>query len=136
MAQKKASMTPIRHRSAWIWLAIAAMAVATLARAQAGIQSATAYTHPVLEFLGAHGDASAATVGGPRMLLRTSRQTRAVLFSGAGPRAWNAILPVLFIGLVAPLSLIPAKGAQCVGRAPSAPLLPFRFQRPPPQLLF
>ncbi|MGO9436948.1 MAG: hypothetical protein ACLPH3_09180 [Terracidiphilus sp.] len=134
-------MPATRHRNAWIWLAIAAMAVASLARAQAGIQIATAYANPVLEFLSAHQSAGAHATGVPRHFERRSiRQvTGASLFSSAGhgadSGAWEAILPVLFIGLVAPLSLISPRSAHSLGRAPSAPALPFSFQRPPPSLL-
>ena len=45
-------------------------------------------------------------------------------------------MPVFFIGLIAPLSLIAPRAALCLGRAPSAPALPFLFQRPPPSFLF
>jgi hypothetical protein len=129
-------MTSTRHRNAWIWVAIAAMAVATLSRAQAGIQNASAYTNPVLEFLAGHPSAGAEPgTDVPRFLQHRSRQPNAVFSSGA-PGAWNGILPVLFIGLVAPLSLIRANSIQSLGRTLAVPVLPFRFQRPPPSLLF
>jgi hypothetical protein len=131
------TMTLTRHRSAWIWVAIAAIAMATVARAQAGVQSATAYTHPVLEFLASHSNATGDSTGGDLRLYghRSGRQTRAALSNGANPGVWTAMLPVLFVGLVAPLSLVSPQFALSLGRTPSAPALPFSFQRPPPSLL-
>ena len=130
-------MTLTRHRNAWILVAIAAMAVATLARAQAGIESATAYANPVFEFLAGHpGAAVQPATGVPRLFEhRSAGLSRAAASHGAYPGVWTAMLPVLFVGLVAPLSLISPKSALCLGRTPSAPALPFSFQRPPPQLL-
>ena len=130
-------MTPGRQRSAWIWLAIAALAVATAARAQAGIQSATAYTNPVLEFLAGHPSTAAlATNGAPRLFEhRSARQARAALSHGADSGPSTAMLPVFFVGLIAPMSLISPRSALCLGCTHSAPALPSRFQRPPPSLL-
>jgi hypothetical protein len=130
-------MTQNRHRSAWIWVAIAAIAMATVARAQAGVQSATAYTHPVLEFLASHSSAAGHASSSDAHLFghRSARQTRTAPSDGANPGVWTAMLPVLFIGLVAPLSLVSPQFALSLGRTPSAPALPFSFQRPPPPLL-
>jgi hypothetical protein len=129
-------MTLTRHRSAWIWVAIAAIAMATVARAQAGVQNASAYTHPVLDFLASHSNASGHATSTDARLFghRSDRQTRAALSAGANPGVWQAILPVLFIGLAAPLSLVSAQFALILGRTPPAPALPFSFQRPPPFL--
>jgi hypothetical protein len=53
--------------------------------------------------------------------------------SHAGNSAdWLAILPLLFVGIISPLSLIPRRAFAYVGRTPDAPSLPSRFQRPPP----
>jgi hypothetical protein len=46
--------------------------------------------------------------------------------------AWAAILPLLAIGVISPLSLLPRVVSDYVGRVPAAPVLPARFQRPPP----
>ncbi|HVN92631.1 MAG TPA: hypothetical protein VMT38_02995 [Terracidiphilus sp.] len=47
--------------------------------------------------------------------------------------AWFAILPiVLFVGVLAPLSLISPITTADIGRATDDPLLPASFQRPPP----
>jgi hypothetical protein len=45
---------------------------------------------------------------------------------------WLAILPLLFVGFISPLSLLSPLAYQYVGRVPDAPALPALFQRPPP----
>jgi len=45
---------------------------------------------------------------------------------------WMAILPLLLVGLISPLSLFEPLAFAYVGRTPNAPALPVRFQRPPP----
>ncbi len=40
-----------RNKRAWMWVAIAAVAFTSIARAEAGLQSARTYAHPVLDFL-------------------------------------------------------------------------------------
>lgn len=130
-------MTAARYKNAWIWLAVAAMAVASLARVQAGIESATAYANPVFEFLAGHpADGALAATSVPRLLANGSARQAKGLSHGADPGAWMAILPVLFVGLVAPLNLLSPRAMLCLGRRPAAPALPFSFQRPPPSLLF
>jgi hypothetical protein len=121
-----------RHKSAWIWLAVAAITVTTLARAEAGLPKAAALTHPVLEFLSAHanGDAFAASAGHRGSRVAGARRQS----GGAGATAWTMLLPVFFIGLIAPLSLISARAASSIGAELSTPVLPFLFQRPPPSL--
>jgi hypothetical protein len=130
-------MTPNRHKGALIWLAVAAMAALTLARAQAGAPHASSGTNAVLAFLSGHsleGDLARNAFAG----LRVQRINRNVTgFSGTiGSGAWMAILPVLFVGLVAPLSLMATKAALCIGRLPCSAGRPFLFQRPPPSLGF
>jgi hypothetical protein len=127
-------MTGNRQRHAWIWLAVAAIAVATLARAESGLPRATALTNPVLAFLSAHsGDDALSTTAWTHRAgsLRAQRASH-----GSASDTWTVFLPVLFIGLIAPLSLISSRAALSVGRAPSAPALPFLFQRPPPSFRF
>ena len=129
-------MTSTRNRTAWIWVAIAAMAVATLARAQAGVESAATYTNPVLAFLTGQQDTAHAAPSGPQIVHPgASRKHSGVFLHDAATGAWTAMLPVLFIGLVAPLSLISPRFTLILGRTPAAPALPCRFQRPPPALL-
>lgn len=43
-----------------------------------------------------------------------------------------AILPILFVGLISPLILLPRLAYSYAGRVSDAPALPVRFQRPPP----
>ena len=43
-----------------------------------------------------------------------------------------AILPLLFVGIVSPLSLLASLTHVYAGRVPQAPALASRFQRPPP----
>jgi hypothetical protein len=50
----------------------------------------------------------------------------------SGSADWLAILPLLFAGVISPLSLLAPLADEYVGRAPAAPALPSRFQRPPP----
>jgi hypothetical protein len=48
--------------------------------------------------------------------------------------AWLALLPVFFVGLMAPLRLLPLLAVLQIGHAPEAPALAPSFQRPPPAL--
>jgi hypothetical protein len=49
--------------------------------------------------------------------------------------AWLALLPVFFVGLMTPLSLLPLLAVLRIGHAPEAPALAPSFQRPPPSQL-
>jgi ABC-type transport system involved in cytochrome bd biosynthesis fused ATPase/permease subunit len=51
---------------------------------------------------------------------------------GADNGAWLAILPLLFLGVISPLSLLSPLAFEYAGRTPDAPALPASFQRPPP----
>ncbi|HEY1985814.1 MAG TPA: hypothetical protein VGG85_10410 [Terracidiphilus sp.] len=131
-------MTANRNRNAWIWLAVAALAVVSLGRAEAGIANATAYANPVFEFLAAHQDAAVLSATETARLRQhaADRHAKAVLLHGPDSGAWQTMLPVLFVGLVAPLDLATPRSQSCLQLAPASPALPFRFQRPPPSLLF
>ncbi|MGD0939102.1 MAG: hypothetical protein ABR905_05260 [Terracidiphilus sp.] len=50
----------------------------------------------------------------------------------AGSVDWLAIVPLLMVGLISPLSLLAPLANEYVGRTPKVPTLPSRFQRPPP----
>jgi hypothetical protein len=50
----------------------------------------------------------------------------------SGGADWLAILPLLFAGVISPLSLLSPLAFEYAGRALAAPALPSRFQRPPP----
>lgn len=43
-----------------------------------------------------------------------------------------AILPLLFVAVISPLSLLPRMAFAYVSRVPQTPALPQSFQRPPP----
>jgi hypothetical protein len=43
-----------------------------------------------------------------------------------------AILPLLFVGIISPLSLLAPLAFGYAGRVPQAPVLAVSFQRPPP----
>lgn len=49
-----------------------------------------------------------------------------------GDADWLAILPIFFVGLISPLSLLSPMAYVYIGRTPDAPALPTSFQRPPP----
>jgi hypothetical protein len=46
--------------------------------------------------------------------------------------AWLAILPLLFVGVISPLSLLSPLAYFYQGRIPVAPVLHASFERPPP----
>ena len=45
---------------------------------------------------------------------------------------WLALLPVFFVGLIAPLDILPQFALLTLGHASDAPALAPSFQRPPP----
>ncbi len=49
--------------------------------------------------------------------------------------AWLGLLPVFFIGLIAPFGLLFLQAILCIERVPNAPTLAPSFQRPPPSQL-
>lgn len=53
----------------------------------------------------------------------------------ADHQTWLAILPVFFVGLIAPLSLLLIRADLSIGHPPAAPALAPSFQRPPPARL-
>ena len=119
-----------------MWVAIAAMAVVSLARVEAG-GNAAAYSNPVLAFLA--GQQNATTVsdaGSPQMVkVGASGKTAGVYLHDAASGVWTAMLPVLFVGLVVPLKLNSPQSVLSLGRTALFPELPEKFQRPPPALL-
>jgi len=46
--------------------------------------------------------------------------------------AWLAILPILFVGLISPLSLVSPAACLSLAFKVDPPVLPASFQRPPP----
>jgi hypothetical protein len=124
-----------QNRSAWIWVAFAAIALASVARAESGIESARSYAHPVLEFLaGNHAGQSVEIQGAARFAPRgASRQIKGTSRNELAG-AWLAMLPVFFVGVVSPLNQLSPQSAVSLGGVPATPLLPALFQRPPPQI--
>jgi hypothetical protein len=120
-------MTGNRSRDAWIWVTVAAITLASLARAHSGIENARGHANPFIAFL---------SVGH----LAEPGASAAAHRSASSSHAENAgtvlnLLPVYFVGLVSPLSLLFAGSLLCLRRALPAPDLAVRFQRPPPFLL-
>ncbi len=124
-------MTQTSNRRAWIWLALAAVVLVSTARAQAGIQPVRSYAHSVMAYLAASQNEAAA------LQQRATRRAATAAARGyqTGSAQLLALLPVFFVGLMAIL-LQPVCGPSlCLGRPAAVPALPFRFQRPPPNLL-
>ena len=129
-------MTSARSKSAYLWLAIAVMAVATVVHAEPAGAGAKPYVHPVLEFLAGHQTSSApAGYGKPQLLNGWSGQHAASAAQGQGLDLLLTMLPVFFIGLAAPLSLVSFQSIRLSSRVPAAPAPSSAFQRPPPVLL-
>src|ERR1700733_6344 len=100
-------MKSTRYRSAWIWLAVAVVAVATVARTEAGAAKSAAFAHPVFEFLSGHSNSSAFTPRGvPRLLKNWSSHQAVAAARNSSESLMQAMLPVLFIGLIAPLGFL------------------------------
>jgi len=117
-----------------MWLAIAAVAFTSVATAEASGQSPRGYAHPVFQFLvRGHSQHAGAHAVPLRFANIGSHRQAASMLRNSGSGRLIAMLPVLFIGLVSPLTLSVAS-ARSQGRAPATPLLPALFQRPPPSL--
>jgi hypothetical protein len=115
-----------RSKDAWVWVAVAAITLASLARAQSGIEHARAYAVPVIRFL-AGASLTEAGVAKP-----AHRSVASAPDNGFGD-ALN-LLPVFFVGLVSPLGVHYARSVFSPDRAFPAPSFPGLFQRPPPTL--
>jgi hypothetical protein len=114
-----------RSKDAWILVAIAAITLSSLARAQAGIENARAYASPVIKFL------AGSPLTDPAVSTSTARNvSRVPNYLGTA----LDLLPVLFVGLVSPLGLQSVRSLHAVGRGLPAPNLSVLFQRPPPVL--
>jgi len=117
-----------------MWLAIAAVAVVSLARVEAG-GSATVCANPVLALLAGQQDGSAVSAAGSPQMVKIGAARSGVYLHDASSGAWTAMLPVMFVGLVVPLTLSSQWTILSLGRTPLFPELPEKFQRPPPALL-
>jgi hypothetical protein len=122
------------NKNAWMWVAIAAVAFTSVARAETGLQSVKGYGHPMLEFLArGQNQNPAGHSGALRFANPGSRRQANSMLRRAGSGTLIAMLPVLFIGLVLPLTLTVASIRAWV-RVPAVSLLFALFQRPPPIL--
>ena len=122
-----------RNKNAWMWVAIAAVAFTSVARAGTSPQTARSFTHPVLEFLArSQSQNSAAHSAVLRFANLGSRRQANSILRKVGSGAVIAMLPVFFIGLVSPLTPISLASIRSLGHAPAAPSLSALFQRPPP----
>jgi len=120
-------MTGNRSKGAWIWVAMAAISFASVARVQSGVENARAYADPVIKFFAAaqHADAEA-----------SGKAHRAGSPARTGGRDLGLdLLPIFFVGLVAPLALERFRVRPCRQWTPSAPSISALFQRPPPENL-
>lgn len=127
-------MTSNRHRNAWIWVAITAIALATVARAQSGYELARACANPVIALLSSAQDSQPFSAQHFAQK-RNTHGDQATSQSNGGASFWLELLPVLFVGLVSPLSLLSAQSFHSLGQAFPAPALNALFQRPPPAQL-
>jgi hypothetical protein len=123
-----------RRTSSWLLVAVAAVALVTLARAQSGISSgitgARAYASPIFEALAAYQ----ASDSQPSSVHSRSHSSGTVQNSAGQPLV-TGLLPVLFVGLLLPLTVLRTGSPHSQRRAPASPARPFLFQRPPPQIL-
>ena len=117
-------MTGNRPNCTWIWVAVAAITLASLARAQSGIEHARACATPVMKFLAA---SQLPDSGAASPVRRTVSRSQA----GANPLTLE-LLPVFFVGLIAPLNPLSGRSVISIGSASRAVHLPDLFQRPPP----
>jgi hypothetical protein len=121
-------MAGSRNKHAWIWVAIAAISLASVSRAAAaGPDSARAHANPVLHFLIKSHSAAAVAKSGPAVRLAQ----RGSLFRDAQSGTWITFLPVYFIGVV-PLAMSCSRFVHEPDPLPAAPLYATFFQRPPP----
>jgi hypothetical protein len=106
---------------------VAAITFASLARAQSGFENARRYANPLIAFLsdGHRSESASAAV---------AHRSSSTLRTGSSGTVLN-LLPVFFVGLASPLSLLFLWSVLCLRRPLPAPDLAGRFERPPPFLL-
>ncbi|UWZ82985.1 hypothetical protein [Occallatibacter riparius] len=126
-------MTPNRHRNAWIWVAITAIALATVARAESGFELARVYANPVLVYLATDHQAQAAETA--QIHKGSVAAARALSSTSTNSGMWLELLPILFVGLLLPFGLLSPLSSLSLGRQFAAPAIPALFQRPPPAQL-
>jgi hypothetical protein len=123
------------NRTACIWVAIAAITLAALSPAEARLLGAKARSNPVLEFLiKSHSRSGAANSAALLIFPRMANRSAVSTSSASAVSLASTMLPVFFVGLLAPLALLSVALARTSQNVPAAPLLAFSFQRPPPRL--
>jgi len=117
-------MTRNKSKGAWIWVAMAAISFASLARVQSGVENARNYADPVMKFFAAAHQADVEF---------SPRSHRAV------PRAQTStagigldLMAVFFVGLVVPLALQGFRTVSSEQHLPARLHIAYLFQRPPP----
>lgn len=117
-------MTRNRSKGAWIWVAMAAISFASLARVQSGVENARNYADPVMKFFAAAHQAD--TEFSPRV----HRAAPCAQTSTAG--IGLDLMAVFFVGLVVPLASQGFRTASNEQHPSAAPHFAYLFQRPPP----
>jgi hypothetical protein len=124
-----------RNKSAWVWVTIAAIALASAARTEGARHGARTGAHSALAFLARSQSLPLATKPGiAAFVSHGSGRRLTALLRGSGVGAWMAILPLLFLAVISPLRILFAIVLPRSAPAPVAQFLPASFQRPPPQL--
>jgi hypothetical protein len=123
-----------RNKGAWVWVTIAAIALASGARTESAHHSARTGAHAALAFLARSQNLPlAAKPGIAAFVSRGSSRGITALLRGSGAGAWMAILPLLFLAVISPLRILFAIVLPRSAPAPAAQFLPASFQRPPPR---
>ena len=121
-----------QNRSAWIWVAFAAIALASVARAQSGLDAARSYANPMLVYLSGEPAAQASAT---HAIHRGTVAAARALSSNADSGIWLELLPILFVGLLLPFGLLSPLSSLSLGHQFGPPSLTALFQRPPPAQL-
>ncbi len=127
-----------RQKSALVWLAILTITAVAAVRAEGGWANPAPYTQSMLRFLAAHPEGETLAASMPGLLERWSSGTlsnsarRATL--GAQSDIFLFMLPVVFVGLAAPLSFSAVIRQSFERRNPAFIPLPYCYKRPPPTL--
>lgn len=127
-----------RQKSALVWLAILTIASVAGVRAEGVTSSPSPYTQSMLRLLAAHHGSEALAAGVPGFFDRFS----AGYFARTSPESthrtqsalWLSMLPVVFVGLAAPLSTLVLRSHPLQFGAITT-FLPSCYRRPPPEQL-
>lgn len=130
--------TAQRQRGSLVWLAILTIAAVGVVRAEGSWPGPAPYTQSMLRFLAAHQDSDAISAAVPGVLERWSAGFSARAYRSATQQRnadlWLVMLPVVFVGLAAPVNLSGRVIQTAPKRVAIAQFLPSCFNRPPPAL--